>query len=50
MHVKQRFWSQYRDSEGSFKTIIGMLGFVDNNNISNTGGKHELIEDVDKQT
>ena len=29
---KQRFGSQYRDPEGVFTTIFGMLGFVDNNN------------------
>ena len=27
-----------------------MLGFVDDNNISNTGEKHESIEDVIKRT
>ena len=27
-----------------------MLGFVDDNNISNTGGKHETIENVIKRT
>ena len=37
MHDKQRYGSQYSDSQGTFKTIIGMLGFVDDNNISNTG-------------
>ena len=37
MNDKQRFRSQYSDSEGTFKTIIGMLGFINNNNISNTG-------------
>ena len=36
MHDKQRFGSQYRDPEGVFTTIVGMLGFVDDNNISNT--------------
>ena len=50
MHDRQSFGSHYRDPEGFFKTIIGMLGFVDDNNISNTGGKHESIEDVIKQT
>ena len=37
LHDKQRFGSQYRDPEGVFTTIVGMLGFVDDNNISNTG-------------
>ena len=50
MHDKQRFGSQYSDPQGMFKTIIGMLGFVDDNNISNTGEKHESIEDVIKRT
>ena len=50
MHNKQRFGSHYSDPQGMFKTIIGMLGFVDNNNISNTGEKHETIEDVIKRT
>ena len=34
MYDKQRFGSQYSDPERTFKTIIGMLGFVDDNNIS----------------
>ena len=50
MHDKQRFGSHYSDPQGMFKTIIGMLGFVDDNNISNTGEKHESIEDVIKRT
>ena len=50
MHDRQRFGSKYQDPKGSFKTVIGMLGFVDDNNISNTGGKHESIEDVIKRT
>ena len=50
MHDKQRFGSKYRDPEGVFTTIIGMLGFVNDNNISNTGEKHESIEDVIKRT
>ena len=50
LHDKQRFGSQYRDPEGVFTTIVGMLGFVDDNNISNTGEKHESIEEVIKQT
>ena len=50
MHDKQQFGSQYSDPQGMFKTIIGMLGFVDDNNISNTGEKNESIEDVIKQT
>ena len=49
MHNKQRFRSHYSDLEGLFKIIIGMLGFVNNNNISNTGKKHELIKDVIKR-
>ena len=48
MHNKQRFGSHYRDSEEIFKIIIGMLRFVDDNNISNTGGKHKSIEEVIK--
>ena len=50
LHNKQRFGSQYHDPEGVFTTIVGMLGFVDDNNISNTGKKHESIEDVIKRT
>ena len=42
MHDKHRFGSQYSDPEGTFKTIIGMLGFVDDNNISNTGENMSL--------
>ena len=37
MQDKQRSRSQYSDSEETFKTIIGILGLVDDNNISNTG-------------
>ena len=48
MHNKQRYGSQYSDPQGTFKTIIGMLGFVNDNNISNTGEKHESIEEVIK--
>ena len=40
MHDKQRFGSQNSDPKGTFKTITGMLRFVDDNIISNTGGKH----------
>ena len=50
LHDKQQFGSQYRDPEGIFTTIVGMLGFVDNNNICNTGEKHESIEEVIKRT
>ena len=32
------------------KTIIGMLSYVDNNNISNKGAPHETIENVIKRT
>ena len=50
MYDEQRFRSHYRDPEGSFKTIIDMLEFVDDNNISNIGEKHESIKDVIKRT
>ena len=50
MHDKQRFGLQYSDPEGIFKTIIVILEFVDDNNISNTGEKHKSIEDVIKRT
>ena len=50
MHDKQRYGSQYSDQQGTFKIFIGMLRFVDNNNISNTGGRHESIEEVEKRT
>ena len=50
IHDKQRFGSHYSDPEGFFKTSIGMLGFVNNNHISNTGRKHKSIEDVIKRT
>ena len=46
MYDKQRFGSHYSDPEGLFKTIIGMLGFVNDNNKFNTGEKHESIKDV----
>ena len=49
MHDTQRFGSYYRDKEGSFKTIIGMLGLVNDNTILDTGEKHESIEDVIKR-
>ena len=50
MHNKQQFGSYYNDPEGLFKTIIEILGFADDNNISNTGEKYESIEDVIKRT
>ena len=50
MHDKQRYESQYSDPQGTLQTIIGMLGNVDKNNISNTGGRHESIEEVIKRT
>ena len=50
MHDKQRFGSRYSGPEGLFKTITGILGFINDNNISNTGEKHESIEDVIKRT
>ena len=50
MHDKQRYGSQYNDPPGNFKTIIGMLGFFDDNNISNTEERHESIEEVTKRT
>ena len=37
VHDKQRFGSHYRGPGRFFKTIIGMIGFVNDNNISNTG-------------
>ena len=42
MRDKQRFGLQYSDPKGTFKTIIGMMGFVDDNNISNTGENTSL--------
>ena len=50
MHDKQNCGSHYSDPEGFFTTIIGMLWFVDDNNISNTGGKYEPKEDIIKRT
>ena len=44
------FGSHYSDLEEIFKTVIEMLGFVDDDNISNTGAKYESIEDVIKRT
>ena len=43
LHDKQRFGSHYSDPEGTFETIIGMLSYVDDNNISNNGKPHETI-------
>ena len=50
MQDKQRYGSQYSDPQGTFKTIIGMLRFVDDNNILNTEGRHKSIEEVIKRT
>ena len=50
LYDKQQFGPKYRDPESVFTTIVGILGFVDDNNISNTGEKHESIEDVIKRT
>ena len=44
MYDKQRFGSHYSDLEELLKTIIGMLGFVDNNNISNIGANMNQLK------
>ena len=48
-YTKQRFGLHYSDSEGTFKTIIRILGFVDDDNTSNNGAPHESVEDVIKR-
>ena len=50
LYNKQRFSLHYSNPEGTFKIIIGMLSYVNNNNISNNGAPHETIEDVIKRT
>ena len=50
LHNKQRFGSHYSDPDGTYKTIIGMLSYVNNNNISNNGTPHKSIKDVIKHT
>ena len=50
LHDKQRFGSHCSDPEGTFETIIGMLSYVDDNNISNNGKPHETIKEVIKRT
>ena len=50
LYDKQSFGLKYSDSEGTFKTIIGMLSFVDDNNISNNGPPHDTIAEAIKRT
>ena len=42
MYDKQRSGSHYSNQEGFFKTIIGKLGFVDDNNIQIQAGNTNL--------
>ena len=50
LHDKQSFRSHYKDPRGAFETIIGMLSYVDDNNISNNGAPHESVADVIQKT
>ena len=50
LHDKQRFGSQYSDPDGTYKTIIGILSYLDTNNIFNNGAPHESIKVVIKRT
>ena len=50
-HMKRSHGTKYLDPTGSlWDLIIRVLGFVDNNNISNTGEKYESICDILKKT
>ena len=50
-HMKRSHGAKYLDPSGSlWDLIIRVLGFVDDNNISNTGEKYETIQDILKKT
>ena len=47
LHDKHNFGAKYKSVEKStHNIIIGMLGFVDDNNISNNGEKYETLHDI----
>ena len=50
-HMKRSHGAKYPDPTGSlWDLIIRVLGFVDDNNISNTGEKYKSIRDILKKT
>jgi hypothetical protein len=46
IHDKHRHGCTYEGPWRLYSTIIGMLGFVDNNNITNNGEEWETIKDI----
>ena len=49
--MKRAHGAKYLDPTGSlWGLIIRVLGFIDDNNISNTGEKYETILDILKKT
>ena len=46
IHDKYGHGSKYADPWRLFNAIIGMLGFVDDNNITNNGEKWETVNDI----
>ena len=50
-HMQRSHGAKYSDPTGSLRDIIiRVLGFVDDNNISNTGEKYETIQNILKKT
>ena len=50
-HMERSHGAKYSDPTGSLRDIIiRVLGFVDDNNISNTGEKYKTIRDILKKT
>ena len=46
LYDKHQFGSHYKNLQDKFETIIGMLSYINDNNISNNGAPHESIVEV----
>jgi hypothetical protein len=46
IHGKYGHGCKYEDPWKMYSSIIGMLGFVDNNNITNNGEEWETVQDI----
>ncbi|OEU11118.1 hypothetical protein FRACYDRAFT_246229 [Fragilariopsis cylindrus CCMP1102] len=50
LHDQYGHGSKYEDPWKLYNAIIGMLGFVDDNNITNTGDEWETVQDIMERT
>ena len=51
LHDEHNFGSKYKSiAKSMHEIIIGMLGFVDDNNISNNGEKYKTLRDILQRT